>query len=159
MSDRHKNVLPKSAPATEKAGKPEPKVAKQEQLIQIRGHQAHLATVRGKINMTREDVAHLSADLAEDLAEDELYDPKKHLIEMIRRRADLQLLDERRRGLEGAFRAQLPRGAEIGSVSKEQKPLNDRDNKILKVIQRGSRGLQYCRELDNANISPLRSGV
>ena len=31
--------------------------------------------------------------------------------------------------------------------------------KILDVIQRGSRGLAYCRELDNANIGPRRLGA
>ena len=73
MSDRHKNTLPKSAPATKKADEPKPKPAKQEQLTELRSHQAHLATVRGNINITREDAALVSADLAED----ELYDPKK----------------------------------------------------------------------------------
>jgi hypothetical protein len=29
----------------------------------------------------------------------------------------------------------------------------------LAVIQRGVKGLQYCRELDSAGIAPLRSGV
>jgi hypothetical protein len=159
VSDRQKNTLPKSAPATKNADEPKPKPAKQEQLIELCSHQAHLATVRDNINITREDVADLSAGLAENLAEDELYDPKKFSMEVIRRGADLQLLDERRRGLEGAFRAQLRRGAEIEPTSKEQKSLDDRDEKIWKIIQRGSRGLQYCRELDNANILPLRSGV
>ena len=62
---------------------------------------------------------------------------RKSFHELIRHRAVLQLLSERQRGLEGASRAQLPRGAEIESASKEQKSLDDRDEKIWKVIQRG----------------------
>lgn len=34
-----------------------------------------------------------------------------------------------------------------------------RELKIWEVIQRGTKGRQYCRELDNANIAPLRKGV
>jgi hypothetical protein len=37
--------------------------------------------------------------------------------------------------------------------------LTDRERKILDVIQRGSRGLAYCRELDNANIGTRRHGA
>ena len=37
--------------------------------------------------------------------------------------------------------------------------LTDRESNILDVIQRGSRGLAYCRELDNAHIGTRREGV
>jgi hypothetical protein len=37
--------------------------------------------------------------------------------------------------------------------------LTDREKKIWEVIQRGAKGLLYCRELDNANITPPRVGV
>jgi len=37
--------------------------------------------------------------------------------------------------------------------------LTDRERQILDVIQRGSRGLAYCRELDNAHIGPRREGA
>ena len=37
--------------------------------------------------------------------------------------------------------------------------LTEREKKIWVVIQRGSEGPEYCRELDNAGIEPLRSGV
>jgi hypothetical protein len=36
--------------------------------------------------------------------------------------------------------------------------LTDREKKILEVIQRGSRGLAYCRELDDAGIGARRAG-
>ena len=35
----------------------------------------------------------------------------------------------------------------------------NREKKISEVIQRGSKGRTYCRELDNANIQPRRDGV
>jgi len=37
--------------------------------------------------------------------------------------------------------------------------LTDRERKIWEVIQRGSRGLQYCRDLEAAHIKPRRKGV
>jgi len=37
--------------------------------------------------------------------------------------------------------------------------LTDREEKIWEVIQRGSRGLQYCRDLEAAHINPRRKGV
>jgi hypothetical protein len=37
--------------------------------------------------------------------------------------------------------------------------LTERDKKILEVIQRGSKGPAYCRELDNAHIGPRREGA
>lgn len=45
------------------------------------------------------------------------------------------------------------------SANKQNKPLTDREHKIWEVIQRGAKGLQYCRELDKACIGPPRSGV
>jgi hypothetical protein len=39
------------------------------------------------------------------------------------------------------------------------KPLKKREDKIWEVIRRGATGLQYCRELDNAGVAPLRSGI
>jgi len=42
---------------------------------------------------------------------------------------------------------------------KSETQLTDRERKIWEVAQRGSHGLIYCRELDNAGIAPLRSGV
>ncbi len=43
--------------------------------------------------------------------------------------------------------------------SATQVQLNDHEEKVWGVIQRGGKGLQYCRELDKAGIAPLRSGV
>jgi hypothetical protein len=37
--------------------------------------------------------------------------------------------------------------------------LTEREKKIFDIILRGSRGRQYCRELNNAGIRPLRTGV
>ena len=37
--------------------------------------------------------------------------------------------------------------------------LTDREQRIWQVIQRGAKGLQYCRELDSAGITPLRKGI
>lgn len=37
--------------------------------------------------------------------------------------------------------------------------LSERERKIWDVIQQGATSLQYCRELDNAGIAPLRGGV
>jgi len=37
--------------------------------------------------------------------------------------------------------------------------LSIREEKIWEVIQRGAGGRQYCRELDNAQIAPVRKGV
>jgi hypothetical protein len=37
--------------------------------------------------------------------------------------------------------------------------LTSREQKIWKVIQRGSSGPQYCRELQNAGINPRKTGV
>jgi hypothetical protein len=37
--------------------------------------------------------------------------------------------------------------------------LTDRERKILGVIQRGSKGMAYCREVDNAGVRPPRKGV
>jgi hypothetical protein len=37
--------------------------------------------------------------------------------------------------------------------------LADRERAIWKVIKRGSRGRLYCRELDDAKITPLRKGI
>ena len=37
--------------------------------------------------------------------------------------------------------------------------LTDRERRIWQVIQRGAKGLQYCRELDSAGIAPLRKGI
>ena len=44
-------------------------------------------------------------------------------------------------------------------ASNKQKPLTDREQRIWAVIRKGSTGSQYCRELGNARIAPLRSGV
>jgi hypothetical protein len=51
------------------------------------------------------------------------------------------------------------KGEEIRSSSVPAEPsprsrLGDREKKIWKVIQRGSKGPQYCRELDNEKVSP-----
>jgi AcrR family transcriptional regulator len=35
----------------------------------------------------------------------------------------------------------------------------ERERRIWEIIRRRVRGLQYCRELDNAGIAPLRTGV
>lgn len=45
-----------------------------------------------------------------------------------------------------------------GPEAKTQ-PLTEREGRISEVIQRGSEGLQYCRELDAARIAPPRTGV
>jgi len=37
--------------------------------------------------------------------------------------------------------------------------LTSRELRILEVIKRGARGLQYCRELDACGVGPLRTGV
>ena len=37
--------------------------------------------------------------------------------------------------------------------------LTQREGEIWGIIQRGSKGLQYCRELDRAKIAPLRRGT
>lgn len=37
--------------------------------------------------------------------------------------------------------------------------LTDHERRICVVIQRGSKGRQYCRELDSAGVAPLRTGV
>jgi hypothetical protein len=49
--------------------------------------------------------------------------------------------------------------ANARSAGNQQKPLSDREQKILVVIQLGAKGRQYCRELDNAGIQPRRRGV
>ena len=36
--------------------------------------------------------------------------------------------------------------------------LTNRETKIWEVIQRGHKGLQYCREVDNAGVAPPRTG-
>jgi hypothetical protein len=41
---------------------------------------------------------------------------------------------------------------------REEQP-DGRDQAILAVIARGSEGLQYCRELDNAGVRPPKKGV
>lgn len=42
---------------------------------------------------------------------------------------------------------------------KSETQLTDRERRIWKVIQRGLKSEQYCRELDNAGIAPPRTGV
>ena len=42
---------------------------------------------------------------------------------------------------------------------KQQKPLTRRELKMWAIIQRGTKGLQYCRELDKAGVAPLRRGA
>jgi hypothetical protein len=62
------------------------------------------------------------------------------------------------------FCDQLESDATLRTLQTKSKPevklqLTDRELKIRAVIERGATGLQYCRELDNAGIAPLRSGV
>lgn len=47
----------------------------------------------------------------------------------------------------------------IRNTSSPTVELTDRKKKIWEVIQCGSKGRQYCRELDNAGIVPPRNGV
>lgn len=47
----------------------------------------------------------------------------------------------------------------LRNAHKQRAELTDHELKIWAVIQRKVKGLQYCRELDNAGIAPLRSGV
>jgi hypothetical protein len=49
--------------------------------------------------------------------------------------------------------------SESRPANKNQKALTEREEKIWEVIRRGSKGRQYCRELDSANIAPRRDGV
>jgi len=51
------------------------------------------------------------------------------------------------------------RGTDGLSANGQQKPLKDRENRILEVIRRELKGRIYCRELDNAVIAPPRNGV
>jgi hypothetical protein len=46
-----------------------------------------------------------------------------------------------------------------GSKSPPTVQLSDRERNLWKVIQRGTAGRRYCRELDNAQIAPPRKGV
>jgi hypothetical protein len=63
--------------------------------------------------------------------------------------------------------AGMPLYGQVDAVKKEPSgkapspviELTEREKKIWKVIQRGSTGPTYCRELDNAGIEPLRSGI
>ena len=59
-----------------------------------------------------------------------------------------RLLEERIEKLEKS-KAKAPKSAQ----------LTNRERKMLEVIRRGSRGRLYCRELDNAGITPRRRGV
>ena len=45
------------------------------------------------------------------------------------------------------------------AVRKKVYQLTDREKAILAVIKRGSKGRQYCRELDGAGIAPSRTGI
>jgi len=51
-----------------------------------------------------------------------------------------------------------PAAAHLVEPPHEEQP-NERDQAILTVIARGSEGLQYCRELDNAGVRPPKKGV
>ena len=68
-------------------------------------------------------------------------------------------------------RALLPRklkrqGEEIKKLKKQMNTpqltrtpvLTEHEKNIWKVIQRGSKGLAYCRELENAGVKPRRTG-
>ena len=44
-------------------------------------------------------------------------------------------------------------------AKKPRQRLSSRERKIWGVIQRGSKGLTYCRELENAGVRPCRKGV
>jgi hypothetical protein len=41
----------------------------------------------------------------------------------------------------------------------ESMELSDREKNIFTIIDRGARGLMYCRELDKAGVRPVRTGV
>jgi|SRR5690348_3284238 len=69
------------------------------------------------------------------------------------------------RSLRAEIEAELTRTATsptnemlLAHVAVEIAQLSDREQKILAVIQRGAKGLQYCRELDAAGIGPQRKG-
>jgi hypothetical protein len=44
-------------------------------------------------------------------------------------------------------------------ANKAKSSLTEREEKIWQVIQRGSKGAQYCRELHNADLRPRKSWV
>ena len=45
------------------------------------------------------------------------------------------------------------------SSNKQEKPLTERERRILEVILGGTKGRAYGRELDNAKIAPPRKGI
>jgi hypothetical protein len=48
----------------------------------------------------------------------------------------------------------------VGALSAGKlKPLSEREGKIWAVIRQGSKGLQYCRELDRVGVKPRKSGT
>jgi hypothetical protein len=50
-------------------------------------------------------------------------------------------------------------GAAAPNADKQLVQLSEREQKIWRVAQQGSRGLQYCRELEAAHIKPRKKGV
>lgn len=66
-----------------------------------------------------------------------------------------QVAEAHARQTQGAISVAVPATQRTATIVK----LTDREKKILAVIERGTSGRQYCRELDNAGIAPLRSGV
>jgi hypothetical protein len=73
--------------------------------------------------------------------------------------AEIRLL---RDDLEKAYKGEADEPAKQSqarpSVAMKTK-LRDRELKIWKVIQRGAKSREYCRELDSAGIAPQRSGI
>jgi hypothetical protein len=51
------------------------------------------------------------------------------------------------------------RAAQTKSKPEERPQLTDREKKIWEIIQRVAGGRLYCRELDNSQIAPRKSGV